>query len=289
MGQHVLFQIDAGGDLRDGHLAVQQLHDAALRDVQHALVGLDVRTGEGDLLHVLQELLHRALLLDDKLAVAHAGLLLAHERAAEHNLLGGTGDVDEAARADEARAELGDVDVAVLVALAQAQAGHVQAAAVDDVEGGVVLQGALGVVAAAEVGQGAGNAADHAGLTAHGDLTDAAFLGQNIAHAGADAHAQVQHAAGLYLHGAAAGDDLPLVQGHGRQRGDGAADLAGEGGLVVHALGLPAGFGILRLHHVVHQNAGDLHFLGVQGLGLGQVLHLHDDDAAAVAGGGGHG
>ena len=149
--------------------------------------------------------------------------------------------------------------------------------------------GALGVVAAAEVGQGGGDAAHGTGLGGKGDGVHVALLGHDGGHVGGDAHAQVGDAARLELHGAAAADDLPVAEGQLGQGVHGLADLAGEGGLEVDALGLPAGHGIGGLDHVVHQDAGDLHVVGVHGAGLGDVLHLDDDDAAAVLGGHGHG
>ena len=56
------------------------------------------------------------------------------EGAHEHHVLGGLGDVDEAAGPGQPGAELADVQVALPVGLGQAQEGQVQPAAVVEIE-----------------------------------------------------------------------------------------------------------------------------------------------------------
>ena len=159
-------QVDARSDLGQGNAFRTQLKYAALGDVQNGLVHLvGVIAGEGDLLHLVDELLLGTLLGDDQLAVLALGLeALGGKGAAVNDLLGVLGNVDEATGAGQTGAELGDVQVAVGSGLGQAQEGHVQAAALIEVELDVVVQNGHGVGCAAELGAAVGHTGDGAGF-----------------------------------------------------------------------------------------------------------------------------
>lgn len=66
--------------------------------------------------------------------------------------------------AGQTGAELGDVQVAVGSGLGQAQEGHVQAAALIEIELDVVVQNGHGVGCAAELGAAVGHTGDGAGF-----------------------------------------------------------------------------------------------------------------------------
>ena len=154
-----------GGDFDQGNALGTQLKHGALGDVQNRLMDLvGIIAGEGDVLDLLNELLLAALLSDDQLAVPALSLeALGGEGAAVDDLLGVLGDVDESARAGQTGAELGNVQVAVGSGLGQSQEGHVQTAALIEVELDIVRDDAHRVCRCAELGAAVGYAGDGTG------------------------------------------------------------------------------------------------------------------------------
>ena len=241
------------------------------------------------MLHLPDELLLRALLGDDQRAVTALGLqALGGEGAAVDHLLGVLGDVDEAARTGKAGAELGDVQVAVGGRFRQAQEGHIQAAALIEVELHVVGDDGHGVGGRAELGAAHGNTGNGTGLHRQGHLVADALLGGHVGDLLRRAGAQIDDGVLGQLHGGTAGDDLLGVQ---RDSGDdvhGDTVLAGKAAVIGSAQALHIVLGGAD-NNGVHIDAGDGHQLGVQGAALHHLFHLHDDLAAGVAAGLGHG
>ena len=101
MIQNIPLEIHARSNLGYGHLSVNQFHDAALGNIQHALIGSDMFACKSDLLHLLEELLYSTFLLNDQLAITYTSLLLPHESAAKYHFLGGAGNVNKSTGSDE--------------------------------------------------------------------------------------------------------------------------------------------------------------------------------------------
>ena len=117
------------------------------------------------MLDLVDELARLAFADDAQLAVRDGHFQAARrERADEHHRLGVLADVDEAAGAGQARAELRDVEVAVAVGLGEAEEGEVEPAAVVEVELVRLVDDRLGIDGGAEVQARCRHAADHAGL-----------------------------------------------------------------------------------------------------------------------------
>ena len=278
LGDDVLFDVQTGRYLYEGEHVVYELEDCLLGDVQYALAVRGVLSGEGDLAYLVDELRELGL-----------GLLVEAAKGSDEDYgLGGSSDVNESAGAGNSAAHPGHVVVAVLVDLAYAETGNIQAAAGDHVEHLVRGKDGLGVVSGAEAWQCGRNAAYHTGLGAHDDVVGEAFLVDDAGHLSRHAYAEVYDVALAQLHRSPSEYDLPFVE---RKRLDGVerlSDLAGECGLPVVALCLPAVLGIVVPDHVVDQVAGDLDVLGVERLFLCEVLYLDYYDTAAVLYGVGH-
>ena len=87
------------------------------------------------MLHLLNEFSGSALVEDDQLAVVDRHAQLAGvESADEYHLLRVLADVDEAAGARKLGPELADVEIAPRVDLGEAEKGHVEPAAVVEIE-----------------------------------------------------------------------------------------------------------------------------------------------------------
>ena len=138
------------------------------------------------------------------------------EGADEDHLLGVLADVDEAAGAGELRPELADVEIAVAVGLGEAEEGHVEPAAVVEVELVGLVDHRLGVGRRAEVDAARRHAADHAGLGGQRDEVDDLLLVGDGGDALGHADAEIDDAVGLQLERGAAGDDLALAHRHRR-------------------------------------------------------------------------
>ena len=204
------------------------------------------------------------------------------EGADEHHLLGVLADVDEAAGAGEARAELADVEIALLVRLGETKERGVEPAAVVEVELVGLVDHALRVDRGAEAHASRRHAADHSRLRRErhqvGDLLLAGNIGNTLGHA----DAEIDDAVGVEFERRPARDDLALVQLHRGNRSGTRADFAAERRVVLHREGLPVVLG-LRHHDTVDQDAGNLHLARIERATLGGPLHLRDDEAARVA------
>ena len=139
------------------------------------------------------------------------------EGAGEDDASRALADVDEAAGAGEPRTEAAHVDVAVGVDLRHAEARHVEAAAVVEVELLVLVDDGLGVDRRAEIEAALRHAADHARLGGEGQVVEHLLLVGDRGHTLGHADAEVDDAAHRQLEGAAAGDDLALVERHRRE------------------------------------------------------------------------
>ena len=284
VGQDVPFDVDAGRHLDEFQALVGELEDAALGDVDHRLrPHLRVAPAEGDLLDLGQELLGASFRDDPELAVLDRRLQAAHrEGAGEDHGAGVLADVDEAAAAVESPAEHAGVDVAVLVALGEPQAGHVEAAAVVEIEHLVLVDDAIGVRRRAEARPGGEHAAHRAGLGGERDVGGHLLLVGHRRDALWRADPEIDDAVRRQFEGGAARDDLAGVEGHLLHAADRYADLPGERRVVLHAVVHAVHLG-LGQHHAIHQDAGNAHVLGQQEAVIDDALHLRDDDAAVVA------
>ena len=153
------------------------------------------------------------------------------EGAGEDQRPGVLGDVDEAAGTGEPAAEPADIDVARAVGLRHAEAGEVEPAAVVEVELLVLGDDGARVDGGAEVEPALRQAADDPGLGGERHLLEQVLLLGHRGHGLGHADAEIDHAAHRQLHGTAAGDDLALVQGQGRDAVERHPQLAREGGL----------------------------------------------------------
>ena len=288
--QDIFFEIHARGDLDQRHAGRGEFENTALGNIAH---GLALFTGivpaEGDMLDLRHEFVGFTFLGDLQGAILDGGFESAgREGARKDDFLGVLADVDEAARAGQAGAEFADIKVALPVGLGQTQKGDVQAAAVIEIKLRGLVDHRLGVDGRTEIESAGRKPPDDAGLGRQGHgVEDALFIGHDR-NAFGHADAQVDDAVGAQLEDRSAGDDLAGPHG-GRLDGlDRYPVLTGIGRVVDFGKGLPV---MLRLgdHHAVHQDAGDLDLAGVEGAGLGQALHLDNDETAAVAGGGGDG
>jgi len=284
IGENVLLKVDAGSDFDKGNLVVDELEYAALGDVKNDLILACILTGEGDLLYLVDELADLALFKDLQLAVAGLQLGLAHEGAAEKNLGSSLSDVDEAAGAGHGLAQETYVVVTVYVNFAEAEAGHVKAAAVNEVEHIAVVNAGVSIVCGTEVGQSSGYAADHAALGAHNEIVNVCLFVNNLCGISGDTNTEVDDITLLEFHCNAAADNLALVEGKSLDSVEGLLDLAGESGLIVETLGLPASILIGSLNNIVNHDAGNLYILGSDGALLAEVLYLDDNDTAGVLG-----
>ena len=100
------------------------------------------------------------------------------------------------------------------VHLRHAQAGHVEAAAVIEVELLVLVNDGIGIDRRAEIEPTLRQPADHPRLRRQRDVVQYFFLIRDLGHPFGHADAEVHYAAHRQLERAAAGDDLALVQRH---------------------------------------------------------------------------
>ena len=123
----MLLDVDAWGNLDQFQGVLDEAEDGTLGDVEDFLADLAAVSGaEGNLEDVVDEFSHAAFLDDLEAAVLVGDLQAAGGKsAAEDELLGGLGDVDESPHAGQAGVEAGDVDVAVPVDLGGAQGGEI--------------------------------------------------------------------------------------------------------------------------------------------------------------------
>ncbi|CAN4045420.1 DNA topoisomerase IA, partial [Dysosmobacter welbionis] len=288
--QHLGLEVDARRDLDQSHALGPQLEHSPLGDVQNRLLHLHgILAGEGDVLHLVDELLLGALLDDHQLAVLAGSLqALGGEGAAIDHLLGILRNVDEAAGASQTGAELGHVQVAVGCRLRQAQEGHIQAAALVEVKLDVVGDDGHGVGCGAELGAAHGHAGDGAGLHSQGHLVGDALLRRHVGNFFRRAGAQVHNGILGQLHGGPAGDDLLGVQRDGWDGVHGNAELAGQAAVIGHSQALLV---ILNgsYHNRIHIDTGNCHQFRIQAAALDDFFHLDDDPAAGVLAGLSHG
>src|SRR5262249_2225032 len=146
---------------------------------------------------------------DGERAVDGRDLRLAcREGADEHDLLRVLADVDEAARAREARAELRDVEVALAVGLRESEERDVEPASVVEVELIRLVDDRLRVRRRAEVEAARGDAADDARLGRQRDEVEDLLLVRDARDALRHADAEVDDAVRAQLHRGAPRDDL---------------------------------------------------------------------------------
>ena len=250
-----------------------------LRDELDPLPGLGRQlAAERDLCHLGDELLEATLFHDLEPSIPHPDFQSAgRECPAESDRLGTLGDVHEAADARHPALELAHIDVAVLVGLRHAQEGQVEAASVVKVELIPLIQDGLGIRGHPKNDARGRNPARDALFDCRGDAIPDPLFGGHQRHAvgHADPHVQDGARQPRQLQRSAARNHLPFVERHGCQGRHRDLYLAAEGRVVLAHHALP----LLRMHHdVVHHGMGDLHLLRVQRSGLGQPLHLADDD-----------
>src|SRR5271165_761091 len=251
--QDVPGDIDAGSNLDQRQAAAHPAEHATLGDVVDRLAAVvGVLSVEGDLLDLLQELPLLAIFQDAELAVLHCHLQAgAGEGADKHHEPRILADIDETACPGEPAAKAADVDVARGIALRHAEAGHVEAAAVVEVELLVLVDHRIHVDAGAEVAAARRNATDYAGLYGQGQqVGDLLFVGHRR-HAFGHADTKVDDAVWWQLEGGAASDDLARVDGGRHNAGARDAELAGVGPVVLRGERLPV---VVRLgdHDAIH-------------------------------------
>src|SRR5512139_222699 len=284
-GEDVSFEVDTGSDLGQLHTILCQGENAALRYVEHGLSSLGgVLAAEGNLLDLLDELSLTALLFDLELAVRHSNLETAGgEGPHENDSFRVLTDVDESAGPHEAGTEFAHVDIAILVHFRCSQEGDVEAAPVVEIKLVRLIEKSVDVRAGAEVESAVGHPADHARLRRQGQEIEDAFLvghpGRTLGHADAEIHDLV----GPQLEGRPACDHLPFTQLQRRDGGHGNAHLPREARVVLLGEGHPVVFRPGN-DHAVHEDAGDLDVLRVQGVLVGDPLDLGDDEAVVVFG-----
>ena len=167
------------------------------------------------------------------------------------------------------------------VDLGEAEKGHVETAAIVEIELIGLVDDGLGVDRRAEIDPACGDAADHARLCRQRDEVDDLLLVGDSRDAFGHADAEIDDAVRLQLERRAARDDLALAHRHRRQRAGAHPDLAAERRIVLRAEGLPV---VFRLGHddAVDQNAGDLDLARIEAAAFGHPLDLRDDDAAGI-------
>ena len=176
----------------------------------------------------------------------------------EDQLLRVLADVDEATTAWRVPAELARVDVAARVALAKTQEGGIEAAAVDEVEGGGMLDDGLEVGGDAEVEPAPGHAADDARIDDHRQqVLDPLFTGHLGHLVGDRADADVDDAVRRQLEHCAACDQLAVAEFDREHALGRLAQLARERRVEARAIGLHVVLAFGQ-HDTVDQAAGDL-------------------------------
>ena len=192
----------------------------------------------------LNELPGFAFAQDLELAVLHFDFESAGgEGSGKENAPRALADVDEAAGARQPRTEAAYVDVAVGVHLRHAEARHIEAAAIVEIELLILMDHGIRVDRGAEIQAALRQAADHAGLGGEGHVVEHLLLVRDLGDTLGHADAEVDHTAHRQLEGAAAGDDLALVEWHGAEHVQRHLELAGEGGVVDGGIRLRVIFG----------------------------------------------
>src|SRR5262249_46918947 len=247
-GQDVAPDVDAGSNLDQLQAVGGKLEHAAFRDVEDGLAAFcRILTGNRPVLDVEDELLQLAVLDDAQAAVLDPDLEAAGRKGAdEHHLLGVLADVDEAAGAGKARAELADVEIAVLVRLGETEKGRVEAAAVVEVELIGLIDDGLCIDRSAEIEPARRYPADDPGLGRPRHQAGDLFLIGDVGDALGHADAEIDDAVGIELERRAPRNDLALVQLHRRDRPRACANLTAERRIVLDREGLPV---VLRLRH----------------------------------------
>ncbi len=172
------------------------------------------------------------------------------------------------------------VDVADRVHLREGEAGHVQPAAVVEVEHGGLVDHGLVVEARAALVAGHRHAAEDALLHGEHQLVGDALFPRHPADQLADPEAQVADVAATELQQRTPGDDLAHVQRGRRLGGHGLPHGTGVVGRILGDVGLP----LVRIDvDVVDQGARHADVPHPQAASLREPLDLRDGDAAAVA------
>ena len=202
------------GDLDQRHAVVGQREHRALGDEADLLAALARHApAEGDLADLVDELRQRAVRADREPVAGEVELEPARgERADEVELPRARADVREAAGAAHAARERVHVDVAVAVDLGEREAGHVEPAAVVEVEHRRLLDHRLVVEAGAALVAGHRDAAEDPLLDGQHELVGDALLEGDRADPLADAEAEVADVAGRELEQGAAPDHLAHVE-----------------------------------------------------------------------------
>ncbi len=189
------------------------------------------------------ELEYFALALDAQLPLVHGDFQVAGgEGAGEHHLSRVLADVDETARAGDARTEFRDVEIAVPVDLGQPQHRDVQATAIVEIELVGLIDDGLDVGGGAEIQPAGGNAAHHARFGGEGQQIDDLFLGGDVGDTLGHTDAQIHDGVWRELQRGPAGDDLALAHRDRGDRGQRHLDFAGKGGVVWRGESLPVMF-----------------------------------------------
>ena len=191
-------------------------------------------------------------------------------------------DVDEAPGAGEPGAEFRDIEVALAVGLGQPQEGNIESTTVVEVELAGLIDDRLGIDGGAEAETPRRDSPHHSGFGGEGDEIQDVLLGRHGGHALGHADAQVHHVVGGEFQGRAAGDNLALVQAHGRDGGQRHPDLPRESGAIGLAEGLHVVLGPLRDYHAIDQDPGDLDLPGVEAMAVGKALDLGNDEATRI-------
>ena len=138
LGKNVLLEGGAGRDLDDGPAVGVEAEHAAFGDNEHILAGLaGAAAAESDMLDLVDELTHSALALDVQAASGDVEAGAGGVCAADDDVSGVGGDVDEATDTGGdvgAGGQPGDVDVALTVDLHEGKEAAVEAAALEIAE-----------------------------------------------------------------------------------------------------------------------------------------------------------
>ena len=212
------------------------------------------------------------------------GAAARREGAEKHHLLGVLADVDEAAGARQPGAELADVDAALAVGLRHAEEGHVEPAAVVEVELRRLIDQRLDVAGGAEIEPARRHA--RRSCRVRWSASGSRAIRSSLATLATPSGMPIPRLTTLLGRSSKAARRAMILRGPisiGGMRAHRYADFTAESGVVGGAEGLPV---LLRRGHddAVHQHAGYPHEAGVQAAGFSDALDLDDDDAAGVAG-----
>src|SRR6185436_13460693 len=122
-------------------------------------------------------------------------------------------DVDESAATGYSTAEAAGIDIAGGVAFAKTEEGGIEAAAIDEVECGAVIDDGLVVHGGAEVQAAHRDTADDAGIDRQGQQIGDAFLARYQRHlVGYRADADIDDTVRRELEQGAPGNDLSIIE-----------------------------------------------------------------------------